>query len=102
VDQPKYAARNAVILGVSCDSVNSHQQFCEKEGLNLKLLADTEHRVTAAYGSLINFGVVKFAARNTFLIGPQGKIAKIFTGVNPQSHSPEVLAALDQLQTTGR
>jgi thioredoxin-dependent peroxiredoxin len=98
VDQPKYAERNTVILGVSLDSVDSHKKFCEKEGLNFKLLADTRHKVTAAYGSLNNFGVVKFAARNTFLIHPDGKIAKVFTGVNPQSHSPEVLAALDQLQ----
>ena len=100
MDQPKYAERNAVILGVSLDSVESHKKFCTKEGFNFKLLADTGGKVTAAYGSLSNFGVVKFAARNTFLIDPQGKIAKIFTGVNPQSHSSEVIAALDQLRTT--
>ncbi len=98
MDQPKYAERNAVILGVSLDSVDSHKKFCTKEGLNFKLLADTDHKVTAAYGSLTNFGLVKFAARNTFLIDPQGKIAKIFIGVNPSTHSPEVLASLDQLQ----
>jgi peroxiredoxin Q/BCP len=98
VDQPKYAERNAVILGVSLDSVDSHKDFCKKEGLHFKVLADTEHKVTAAYGSLHNFGLVKFAARNTFLIDPQGKIAKIYTGVNPQQHSPEVLTALNQLQ----
>jgi thioredoxin-dependent peroxiredoxin len=98
VDQPKYTERNAVVLGVSLDSVDSHKEFCTKEGLNFKLLADTEHKVAQSYGSLNNFGLVKFAARNTFLIDPQGKIAKIFTGVNPLSHSPEVLAALDHLQ----
>jgi peroxiredoxin Q/BCP len=96
VDQPKYAKRNAVIFGVSLDSVDSHKEFCSKQGLTFKLLADTHHRVAESYGSLTNFGLLKFAARNTFLIDPQGKIAKIFTGVNPQSHSPEVLAALDQ------
>jgi len=99
VDQPKYAEHNAVILGVSLDSVESHKKFCTKEGLNFKLLADTGGKVTAAYGSLSNFGVAKFAARNTFLIDPQGKIAKIFTGVNPQSHSAEVLGALGQQDT---
>ena len=98
MDQPKYASRNAVILGVSLDSVDSHTQFCEKQGLTFKLLADTEHKVAASYGSLTNLGVVKFAARNTFLIDPEGKIAKVFTGVNPQNHSPEVIAALDELQ----
>lgn len=99
MDQPKYIERNAVILGVSLDSVESHKKFCTKEGLNFKLLADTAGKVTASYGSLSNFGVVKFAARNTFLIDPQGKIAKAFIGVSPQSHSSEVLAALDQLRT---
>ena len=98
VDQPKYAERDAVILGVSLDGVESHKKFCTKEGLNFKLLADTDHKVTAAYGSLTNFGVVKFAARNTFLIDPAGKIAKTYTGVNPNSHSAEVLAELDTLQ----
>jgi peroxiredoxin Q/BCP len=98
VDQPKYSERDAVVLGVSLDSVDSHKKFCTKEGLNFKLLADTDHKVTAAYGSLTNFGVVKFAARNTFLIDPDGKIAKRYTGVNPNSHSAEVLAELDALQ----
>ncbi len=99
MDQPKYAERNAAVIGVSLDTVDSHKKFCSKEGLNFKLLADTDHKVAAAYGSFNNFGLVKFAARNTFLIDPQGKIAKIFTGVNPLSHSPEVIAALDQLET---
>src|SRR5579864_5136240 len=98
VDQPKYADRDAVVLGVSLDSVESHKKFGTKEGLNFKLLADTDHKVTAAYGSLTNFGVVKFAARNTFLIDPAGKIAKTYTGVNPTSHSAEVLAELDALR----
>jgi peroxiredoxin Q/BCP len=98
VDQAKYAERNAVVLGVSVDSVDSHKKFCTKEGLNFKLLADTDHRVTASYGSLTNLAVVKFAARHTFLIDPNGKIAKVYASVNPTSHSEEVLAELDQLQ----
>lgn len=98
VDQPKYAERNAVVLGVSLDSVDSHKKFCAKEGLNFKLLADTDHKVTESYGSLTNFGVVKFAARNTFLIDPSGKIAKAYTSVDPQKHSSEVLAELELLQ----
>jgi peroxiredoxin Q/BCP len=98
VDQPKYAERNAVVLGVSLDSVDSHKKFCAKEGLNFKLLADTEHKVTGAYGSLMNFGVVKIAARHTFLIDPAGKVAKAYTSVDPVRHSGEVLAELDALQ----
>ena len=98
IDQPKYAERNAVVLGVSLDSVDSHKKFCAKEGLNFKLLADTEHKVTDSYGSLTNLGVVKFAARHTFLIDPTGKIAKAYTSVDPLKHSGEVLAELDALQ----
>ncbi len=98
VDQPKFAERNAVVLGVSLDSVDSHKKFCTKEGLNFKLLADTDHKVTDAYGSLTNFGVVKFAARHTFLIDPAGKIAKVYTSVDPLKHSAEVLAELDVLE----
>jgi thioredoxin-dependent peroxiredoxin len=98
VDQGKYAERHAVVLGVSVDSVESHKKFCAKEGLNFKLLADREGKVSGAYGSLMNLGVVKIAKRNTFIIDPAGKIAKAYTGVDPASHSAEVLAELDQLQ----
>ena len=98
VDTPKYAERNAVVLGVSLDSVDSHKKFCAKEGLNFKLLADTNHKVTDSYGSLTNLGLVKFAARHTFLIDPGGKIAKAYTSVDPVKHSAEVLAELDVLQ----
>jgi peroxiredoxin Q/BCP len=99
VDQPKYAQRNAVVLGVSLDSVDSHKKFCTKEGLNFKLLSDTDHKVTAVYGSLTNLGVVKLAARHTFIIDPNGKIARVYSSVDPARHSDEVLAALDQLKT---
>ena len=100
VDQPKYAKRNAVVLGVSVDSVDSHKKFCAKEGLNFKLLADTENKVSDSYGSLTNLGVAKFAARHTFLIDPGGKIAKVYTSVDPARHSEEVLAELDGLEKT--
>jgi peroxiredoxin Q/BCP len=100
-DQPKYAGRDAVVLGVSLDSVDSHKKFCAKEGLNFKLLADTDHRVTDSYGSLTNLGLVKFAARHTFLVDPSGKVAKAYTSVDPLTHSAEVLAELDLLQKTG-
>jgi peroxiredoxin Q/BCP len=98
VDQPKYVERNAIVLGVSSDNIDSHKKFCTKEGLNFKLLADTEHKVAAAYGSLTNLGLVKFAARHSFVIDPGGKIVKVYTSVNPASHSAEVLSELDQLE----
>ena len=101
LDQPKYAEHHAVVLGVSVDSVDSHKKFCAKEGLNFKLLADTGHTVTKAYGSLTNLGVAKFASRHTFLIDPNGKIAKVYTSVDPGHHSAELLDQLNQLQTSG-
>jgi peroxiredoxin Q/BCP len=98
-DQPQYQQRNVVVLGVSVDSADSHKQFCTKEGLNFKLLADADHKVSSAYGSLTNLGMVKFASRHTFIINPEGKVAKVFTEVNPNKHSEEVLLALAELQT---
>jgi thioredoxin-dependent peroxiredoxin len=97
-DQPQYQQKGVVVLGVSVDSADSHKQFCAKEGLNFKLLADTDHKVSSAYGSLTNFGVMKVAARHTFIINPDGKIVKVFTEVNPNKHSEEVLATLAELQ----
>ncbi len=98
-DQTEYARRNAVILGVSLDSAESHKNFCAKEGLNFKLLADTSRQVSKQYGSLINFGVAQISARHTFLIDPEGKIARAFTSVSPSRHSAEVLAAMDEMQS---
>ena len=98
-DQPQYLQKGAVVLGVSVDSADSHKEFCTKEGLNFKLLADTGHQVSKAYGSLMNPGLVKFASRHTFIVNPEGRIAKVFTGVNPGKHSQEVLSSLSELQS---
>jgi peroxiredoxin Q/BCP len=98
VDQPKYGTRDAVVLGISVDSVDSHKRFCAKEGLNFKLLADTDGKVTDSYGSLTNLGLIKFSARHTFIIDPSGKIAKTYMNVEPSRHSEQVLADLDALR----
>jgi peroxiredoxin Q/BCP len=97
-DLAKYEAANAVILGVSVDTADSHKEFCAKEGLNFKLLADTEAKVSEQYGSIMEYNGAKLSARNTFIIDPQGKIAKVFEKVKPGGHSDEVLAALASLQ----
>ena len=93
-DLAKYEAANAVIVGVSVDTPDSHKQFCTKEGLTFRLLADPEHKVVDEYGSLGHFGTMTIANRNTFLINPEGKIVKVWTKVDPQHHSEEVLAEL--------
>jgi peroxiredoxin Q/BCP len=90
-DLAKYQQQNAVIVGVSVDSSDSHKEFCAKESLTFRLVADTDKKIVDQYGSLGSRGV---ASRNTFLIDPAGKIVKVWTGVNPTHHSEEVLAAL--------
>ena len=92
-DLAKYDKLNAAIVGVSVDSTDSHQQFCTKESLTFKLLADTDKKVVDEYGSLSPNGV---ASRNTFLIDPSGKIVQVWTKVSPMKHSEEVLAALTE------
>jgi peroxiredoxin Q/BCP len=93
-DLAKYDAANAVILGVSVDTAESHKDFCAKEGLNFKLLSDPEGKISEQYGSVMEYNGAKLSARNTFIIDPQGKIAKVFEKVKPTGHSDEVLAAL--------
>ena len=97
-DLAKYEQMNAVILGVSVDSAESHKSFCAKEGLNFKLLSDSDAKVSAEYGSLMEYNGAKLSARNTFLINPEGKIAQVFVGVKPSEHSEEVLSALANQQ----
>jgi peroxiredoxin Q/BCP len=98
-DLDKYTAKIAVIVGVSVDNVDSHKGFCTKEGLNFKLLADPNHAVVEKYGSVMEYNGMTLAARNTFLIDPNGVIKKVYLKVNPQGHSEEVLADLEQLQS---
>ncbi|MGH9908675.1 MAG: peroxiredoxin [Pyrinomonadaceae bacterium] len=97
-DLEKYKEKNAVILGVSVDSAESHKEFCAKEGLNFKLLSDTDAKVSERYGSVMEYNGAKLSARNTFIIDPQGKVAQVFMKVKPAQHSEEVLTALAALQ----
>jgi peroxiredoxin Q/BCP len=97
-DLAQYQAAGAVILGVSVDSAQSHKDFCAKEGLNFKLLADPDAKTSAQYGSTMEHEGVKMAARNTFLINPKGEIAKVYTGVKPAEHSEQVLKDLAELK----
>jgi len=97
-DQAQYDAKKAAIVGVSVDTVDSHQQFCTKENLTFKLLADPSHEAVEKYGSL---GPNTIAARNTFIIDPKGVIRKVYVKVSPMPHSEEVLAELTTLQKSG-
>jgi peroxiredoxin Q/BCP len=93
-DIAKYEEKNAQILGVSVDDVDSHAEFCDSEGLKFPLLADTTGDVSKSYGSWLG----SMSLRHTYLIDPQGVLKERFLGVRPAIHSAEVLARLDELQ----
>jgi len=97
-DFAKYEQAGVVILGVSVDSAQSHKDFCAKEGLAFKLLADPDAKTSTEYGSTMQYQGTTMAARNTFLINPEGKIAKVYTGVKPAEHSEQVLKDLAELK----
>ena len=98
-DLAKYNALNAVVLGVSLDTVESHKTFCTKDSLTFKLLADPDHKVIDAYGvPVLTYGPVHYADRTTFLISPSGKILKERTVKDIQAHSAEVLAEIESLK----
>ena len=94
-DLPKYIAQNVQILGISVDDVASHADFCDSEGLQFPLLADVDGAVSKAYGSWLGYS----SLRHTYIVDPAGNLVAIFTGVNPNVHSKEVLAKLAELQT---
>ncbi len=94
---------NAEVVGVSKDSVRSHKKFLDKYGLNFTLLSDPEHKVIEAYGS---WQPKKFMGReyigtmrNTFIINPEGMIAKEYIGVDPKTHAAQIIADLKKFQT---
>ena len=97
-DLAKFDAKNAVILGVSMQDEKSHQEFCAKESLTFKLLADTNKEVSEKYDSVMNLGVAKLSARHTYLVDPNGVVRKVWTTVDVKTHSDDVLASLDELQ----
>ncbi len=90
---------NCQILGVSLDDEDSHKKFSEKYGLPFPLLADTKGTTADAYGVKAKYMGMSVAKRQTFLIDPQGNIAKHYEKVDPDSHSQELLADLEALTT---
>jgi peroxiredoxin Q/BCP len=89
----------AVILGVSVDEVASHKEFAEKHSLPFTLLADADKNVARQYGVLKTYmGVMEMARRDTFIIDPQGRIAKHYESVDPEGHSQVVLADIKALK----
>ncbi|HET9679977.1 MAG TPA: peroxiredoxin, partial [Gammaproteobacteria bacterium] len=90
----KFNDMNVQVLGVSLDDVESHAAFAEKYHLPFPLLADTSKKTARAYGVLSDFGPFEFASRETFVINPQGVIAKHYEDVDPETHTTILLADL--------
>jgi peroxiredoxin Q/BCP len=88
---PRFDGLDAVILGVSPDSVKSHKKFKEKFKLPYRLVADTDHAIAEKYGV---WGIL----RTTFVIDKDGKIAKVFEKVKPENHAADVAAAVESLK----
>jgi len=92
-------ASKAVVFGLSLDSVASHKLFAEKYNLPFSLLADEKGEVSKLYDSLRK--LLGYAKRNTFIVDPEGNIAKIYLSVDPKTHSEMVLSDLEDLQKAG-
>jgi peroxiredoxin Q/BCP len=88
----EFAALGAQVAGVSLDDASSHQAFAREQRLNFPLLVDEGGKTARTYGALTNLGIAKFAKRHTFLIDPDGRIAKVYRDVEPSSHATELLA----------
>jgi peroxiredoxin Q/BCP len=96
-DLAQLTALGAQVIGVSVQASASHAEFAKKYHLPFPLLADSNGAVAARYGAYADWKVVRYAKRYTFLIDPQGKIAKTYLKVDTSRHSAEVIADLKQL-----
>lgn len=96
-----YREAGAVILGVSVDDVASHKAFSDQHSLPFPILADSEKTTAAAYGTLTTYKDMVLSQRDTYIIDPEGRIAKHYVKVDPKGHSELVLADLKQLMAAG-
>jgi peroxiredoxin Q/BCP len=101
-DLHKLTALGAQVVGISVDDSDSHAEFAKKYHLPFPLLADKSTEVTARYGALMNLWLFKVAKRYTFLIDPQGKVAKVYEKVETSRHSTEIIEDLKQLVAKGK
>jgi len=101
-DLHKLTAMGAVVIGISVDDSASHAEFAEKYHLPFPLLADKSGAVAARYGALLDMVVFRVARRYTYLIDPQGRIAKVYTKVETSRHSTEVIEDLKAMIAKGK
>ncbi len=91
------AALDAIVFGVSVDDLETQKKFKAAHGLPYELIADPEKKLSAAFGVLAPMGL--FAARRTFIIGPDGRVAHVFGSVSVSTHGEDIRAALEKLRT---
>lgn len=92
-----FKAIGANVVGVSVDDVESHNEFAEKYKLPFVLLADVDGVMAKSYGVLRDWKVTQIASRQSFIINPDGNVAKHYEKVDPETHTQEVLADLESL-----
>jgi peroxiredoxin Q/BCP len=92
-----FKAIGATVVGISVDDVESHKEFSDKYKLPFTILADEGGDTARAYGVLRDFKLIKLASRQSFLVDPEGKVAKHYDDVDPDTHTEEVLADLKTL-----
>lgn len=92
-----FEAIGAKVVGISVDDVASHKEFSDKYKLPFTILADEEKKVSDAYGVLRSYMLLKIASRQSFIVGPDGKVARHYEKVDPDTHTQEVLADIQEL-----
>lgn len=97
-DWQQLSELDAQVVGISVDTSESHKTFAEKYHLPFPLLADVKAEAAVRYGAISDWKLFKFAKRYTFLIDPQGRIAKSYLSVNASRHSSEIVSDLKQLK----
>jgi peroxiredoxin Q/BCP len=96
-----FKAIGAAVVGISVDDVESHKEFSDKYKLPFTILADEDSETAKAYGVLRDYKLIKLASRQSFLIDPEGKIAKHYEKVDPDTHTDEVLADIKAFMDNG-
>lgn len=99
-DIQKLRKAGAEVVGVSLDNVKSHADFAAKYHVPFPLLSDADTKVAADYGVLTSHGSMQYARRETFLIDPSGKVAKVYKDVDPEKNSGQVLSDLASLKAS--
>jgi thioredoxin-dependent peroxiredoxin len=99
-DRTAFEALNAQVVGISVDDSASHRAFAEQQQINFPLLVDPGGEIARRYGALTNLGFLKVAKRRTFLIDPDGLVAKTYLSVDAATHAKEVAADIRNLRGT--